>query len=106
MPSFRDLPNPGIALYLSMSAGFTSPTLLNGFPWWLWLKKKKMCLPMQDMQDTRVGSLCREDPLEEDMATHSSILAQKISWTEEAQAGYSPWGRKGAGHDLATEQVF
>ena len=61
---------------------------------------------MQDMQDTRVGSLCREDPLEEDMATHSSILAQKISWTEEAQAGYSPWGRKGAGHDLATEQVF
>ena len=31
-----------------------------------------------------VGSiLCQEDPLEEEMATHSSILARKIPWTEE-----------------------
>jgi len=30
-----------------------------------------------------VRSLCREDPLEEGMATHSSILAWEISWTEE-----------------------
>ena len=29
-----------------------------------------------------VGSLCQEDPLEEGMATHSSILAWKIPWTE------------------------
>ena len=35
-----------------------------------------------------------EDPLEEEMATHSSTLAQKISWIEEPGAGYSPWGRK------------
>ena len=35
------------------------------------------------MQVTRVQSLDREDPLEKAMATHSSILAWKISWTQE-----------------------
>ena len=38
---------------------------------------------MQEMQETRVWSLGQEDPLEEEMATHSSILAYKIPWTEE-----------------------
>ena len=36
------------------------------------------------MKETRVLSLCQEDPLEKKMATHSSILAQEISWTEES----------------------
>ena len=36
------------------------------------------------MQGVLVGSLGQEDPLEEDMATHSSIVAQKIPRTEEA----------------------
>ena len=44
-------------------------------------KKKKISLPMQD---TRVPSLGQEDPLEKEMATHSSILAWGIPWTEEA----------------------
>ena len=35
------------------------------------------------MQETWVPSLGREDPLEKEMATHSSILAWKIPWTEE-----------------------
>ena len=35
------------------------------------------------MQETRVRSLGGEDPLEKEMATHSSILAWRISWTEE-----------------------
>ena len=35
------------------------------------------------MQETRVQSLGQEDPLEEGMETHSSILAWKIPWTEE-----------------------
>ena len=35
------------------------------------------------MQETRVQSLGQEDPLEKKMATHSSILAWRISWTEE-----------------------
>ena len=35
------------------------------------------------MQETWVGSLGQEDPLKESMATHSSILAWRIPWTEE-----------------------
>ena len=35
------------------------------------------------MQETQVRSLGQEDPLEKGMATHSSILAWEISWTEE-----------------------
>ena len=44
----------------------------------------------------RVRSLGREDPLKEEMSTHSSILAWEIPWTEEP-GGYSPWGRKESG---------
>ena len=40
-------------------------------------------LPMQETQETWVGSLSREDPLEKGMATHSIILAWKIPWTED-----------------------
>ena len=39
-------------------------------------------------------SLGWEDPLEKEMATHSSTLAWKISWTKEPGRLYSPWGRK------------
>ena len=39
--------------------------------------------PLPTMQETRVRSLGREDPLEKEMATHSSPLAWKIPWTEE-----------------------
>ena len=39
------------------------------------------CLPT--MQETQVQSLGREDPLEKEMATHSSTLAWKIPWMEE-----------------------
>ena len=48
---------------------------------------------MQETQETQIPSLGREDPLEEEMATHSSILAWRIPRTEEL-AGYSPWSRK------------
>ena len=41
----------------------------------------------------QVRSLGQEDPLEKEMATHSSILAWEIPSTEEP-AGYSPWGLK------------
>ena len=36
-----------------------------------------------EAQETQTGSLSQEDPLEEKMATHSSILARIIPWTEE-----------------------
>ena len=43
------------------------------------------------MQETQVRSLGREDPLAKGMATHSSILACRIPWTE-APGGYRLWG--------------
>ena len=44
------------------------------------------------MQETQVQSLGREDQLEKEMATHSSILAWRIPWTEEL-VDSSPWDR-------------
>ena len=38
---------------------------------------------MQETQKTQVQSLDQEDPLEKKMATHSGVLAWRISWTEE-----------------------
>ena len=49
------------------------------------------CLPA--MQETQVRSLGQEDPLEKNMATHSSTLAWKIPWTEEPRR-LCPWGHK------------
>ena len=43
------------------------------------------------MQEARVRSLGREDPLEKEMATHSSTLAWRISWIEEPD-GLQPMG--------------
>ena len=50
------------------------------------------------MQETWVQFLGREDPLEKEMAIHSSTLAWKIPWTD----GYSPWGHK---ESAMTEQL-
>ena len=46
------------------------------------------------MQETWVQSLGWEDPLEKWMATHSSITAWRIPWTEEPGGLYSSWGHK------------
>ena len=56
-------------------------------PGWLIVKT------LPEMQEMWVPSLGWEDPLEEETATHSSILAWEIPWTEEP-GGYSPWDRK------------
>ena len=50
------------------------------------------------MQETQVQSLGREDPLENEVATHSSILAWRIPWTEEP-GGIQSIGSKRVGHD-------
>ena len=50
------------------------------------------------MRETQVRSLGREDPLEEEMATHSSILAWRIPWTEEP-GGPQFMGSQRVGHD-------
>ena len=52
------------------------------------------------MQETRVQSLGQEDPLEIGMATHSSIPASRIPWTEEP-GGLQPMGSQRVGHDCS-----
>ena len=49
-------------------------------------------------EETRVQSLGREDPLETEMATHSSILAWETPWTEEP-GGLQSMGSQRVGHD-------
>jgi len=53
---------------------------------------------MQEMQETGVQSLGQEDPLEREMATHSSILAWKIPWIEEP-GGIQSMGSQRVGHN-------
>ena len=50
------------------------------------------------MQENKVRSLARENPLEEEMATHSSILAWRIPWTEESD-GLQSTGSQRVRHD-------
>ena len=53
--------------------------------------------------ETRVQSLGQEDPLEKEMATHSSILAWTILWREEP-GGLQSMGSQRFVHDIATKQ--
>ena len=46
------------------------------------------------MRKIWIQSLSQEDPLEEDMATHSSILAGRIPHEQRSLKGYTPWGGK------------
>ena len=56
------------------------------------------------MQETWVQSLGQEDPLEEEMPTHSSILAWEIPWTEKPDRLQS-MGSQRVGHDRETNTV-
>ena len=49
---------------------------------------------MRTIQEMQVWTLGQEDPLEKEMATHSSIVAWEITWIED----YSPWGHKRVRH--------
>ena len=64
--------------------------------WWTAqvAQPQRICLPVRE---TRVWSLCWEDSLEKEMATHSSILVWRIPWTGD-------WGCKRVRHDIAAEQ--
>ena len=63
----------------------------------------KWCLRLWRCQRRKLW-LSEEDPLEEEMATHSSILAGKIPWTEETGGVWS-MGLKRVGHDWVTEHA-
>ena len=52
----------------------------------------------QELQETCVRSLGQEGPLKESMAIHSSVLAWRISWTEEP-GGLQSMGLQRVGHD-------
>ena len=58
----------------------------------------QMAKNLPAIQEMRVQSLGREDPLEEEMATHSSILARNILWTEEP-GGLQPMRSQRVRHD-------
>ena len=59
---------------------------------------------LRAMQETWVLSLGQEDSLQKGMATHSSILAWRIPWTEEPGGLQSTWSQR-VGHNWATEQA-
>ena len=61
-----------------MHMGFSVVSVINNLP---------------TMQETQVQSLGQEDPLEKEMATHSSIFAWEILWTEEPDSlqSMAPW---------------
>ena len=62
----------------------------------------RTCLPVQETQETQVWSPGWEDPLEEGMATHSSIPAWRIPWTE-GPGRLRSMGSQRVGHDCLTE---
>ena len=60
---------------------------------------------MQETQEMWVQTLGWEDPLEEEMATHSSILVWKFPWTEEP-GGLQFMGSQRVRHNLASKHIF
>ena len=58
---------------------------------------------VQEIKDIWVPSLGQEDPLEKEMATHSSILAWRIPWTEDS-GGLQFMRSQRVGNDLVTKQ--
>ena len=64
----------------------------------------RICLPMQELHETWLWSLGKEDLLEEEMATHSRVLAWTNPWTEEP-GGLQFMKSQRVGHDWATEHT-
>ena len=68
---------------------------MSGLLWWLSSEKNSAC--QYRSCRCQISSLDWEDPLDREMATHSSILAWKISWTEEPN-GLQSIGSQNVGH--------
>ena len=80
---------------LFLSKSDTPPHGRRGFPSDSVVKNPPA---VQEMQDMWVRSLNQEDPLETEMATHSSILAWRLPWTEEP-GGLQSMGSQRVRHD-------
>ena len=78
----------------SVPGSGTSPREGNG------IMKKLPAMP-----ETWVQSLGQEDPLKEERATHSSILAWRSPWTEKP-GGLQSMGSQRVGHDSATNNMY
>ena len=78
-----------LKILVSINSLFSMHQHLFRLPWWL--SGKESVLPVQE---TWVQSLRPEDPLEEEMAIPSSILAWETPWTEEPGGFYSAGGAK------------
>ena len=76
----------GINGFMQGAGGFTSGSVVKNLP------------AMQELKEMHVWSLGQEDPLEEGMATHSSILTWSILWKEEP-GGVQSIGSQRVGHD-------
>ena len=84
------------------SVGFSRQEYWSGaplLPWWLSAKKSTYVCSRQ-----QVLSLSRQDPLEEEVAISSSILAWEIPWTEKPAGVLMSMGLQRVRHNLATEQ--
>ena len=81
-----------------MNAAFKPASLLGLFHPSLGFPGGAVVKSLPAKQETRVQSLGQEDPLEKAMATHSSILAWEIPWTEEP-GGLQFMGSRRVGHN-------
>ena len=95
MKSTWDVGDPGLIPQLGRSPGEGISYPLQ-YSWTSLVAQLAKNLPA--MQETWVRSLVWEDPLEEGMATHSTILPWRIPWTEEPD-GLQSMGLQRVGHD-------
>ena len=61
--------------------------------------KNNICLLMQETQETEVGALGQEDPLEKEMAVPFPVFLSGQFHGQRRLAGYSPWDRERVGHN-------
>ena len=99
----ENLGNLGLAGFIPMIFSNSCVYFKLGFP-----SVVKSLPPIRELQEMWVWSLGREDPLEEEMATQSSILAWRIQWTEEP-GGLQSMGSQRVRHgwsDLALTHAY
>ena len=95
VPAYRDILNCSFTLGLEM--------VLSAVYWASLVAQRLKRLPV--MQETWVRSLGQGDPLEKELATHSSTPAWRIPWTEELSGSQST-GSQRVGHDWVTSLSF
>ena len=108
-PVPQDLPDPGVKTCIFCVSCIGRQILYHCAKEWFWGEAKKQTWKLPGGSDSKesscsaktwVRSLGREGSLEKGMATHSSILAWRIPWTEEP-GGLQSMGSQRVGHDWA-----